>query len=177
MNMKNSRNSTKGTTLIEVMVAVTLVVGFFVSIFEVNGICLRYMRASKNNLAVLQGIQDRLEQLRNMTYKSLTNASAVSNLMATPANGSEFLARVPTEVVTLTGYQTIANYFAGTADATKTQIILSPGAASATVNTTDANLSSAAIIKVKVTYTWNEIFGGRSRSEDSETLISAGTKK
>jgi len=177
MNIKNSRNSAKGTTLVEVIVAVALVVGFFVSIFEVNGICLRYIRASKNNLAVLQGIQDRLEQLRNMTYASLTTASSVQSLMATPANGSEFLARVPTEVVTMTGYQSIANYFAGTADATKTQITLSPGGSSATINTTDGSLSSAALIKVKVTYTWNEIFGGRSRSEDSETLISAGTKK
>ncbi len=177
MNTNNWRNSKRGTTLVELLVAVSLVVGFFVSIFEVNGICLRYIRASKTNLAVVQGIQDRLEQLRNMTYTSLTTASSVQSLMATPANGSEFLARIPTEVVTLTGYQSISNYFAGTADATKTQITLAPGASSATINTTDGSLSSAAIIEVKVAYTWNEIFGGRSRSEDSETLISAGTRK
>jgi len=43
-------------TLIEVLIAMALVVGFFVSIFEVNGVCLRYLRSSKNNLAVIQGI-------------------------------------------------------------------------------------------------------------------------
>lgn len=171
------KNSIVGTTLVEALVAVALVVGFLTSIFELNGVCLRYIKSSKNNVAALQGVQDRLEQLRNLSFSSLVSAASVQSLMATPANGSEFLARSPTEIVTLTGYQTMANYFAGTADATKTQITLSPGAGSATINSTDANLSTAVLVKVNVAYTWNEALGGRSRSESSETIISAGTKK
>ncbi len=171
-----TQNSVAGTTLVECLVAGALVVGFLTSIFELNGVCLRYIKSSKNNVAALQGVQDRLEQLRNLSFSSLASASSVQTLMATPANGSEFLARSPTEVVTLTGYQTMANYFAGTADATKTQITLSPGAGSATINSTDANLSTAVLVKANVAYTWNDV-GGRSRSESSETIISAGTKK
>jgi len=33
------------------------------------------------------------------------------------------------------------------------------------------------MVKVKVKYTWTATFGGRQRSEESETLIAAGTKK
>lgn len=177
-----NRQFQAGTTLIETLVAVTLVVGFFVSLFEVNGICFRYIKASKNNIAALQGAQDRLEQLRNMTFSDLCTGSTVQSLMAKPANSSEFLSRAPTEVVSLTGYSSISNYLSNTADATKTQLTLSAGAASATINTTDANMATSSfqnngIIKIKVTYTWTEALGGRSRSEESETIVSSGTKK
>ena len=143
--------------------------GFFASIFEVNSICLRYIKSSKSNAAVLEGIHDRIEQLRNLSFSSLTSASAVQSLMATPANSSEFLARSPNEVVTLSAYPT--------PDASNTKITLSAAASSATINTTDSSLSSATLVKVNVTYTWTEALGGRSRSEQSETIISAGTKK
>jgi Tfp pilus assembly protein PilV len=169
MNPVLRARSDSGTTLVETLVAVTLVVGFFVSLFEVNGICLRYIKSSKNNVAALQGVHDRLEQLRNLAFSDLTTASTVQSLMATSANTSEFLARSPTEVVTLKAYPT--------ADATNTQITRSPGASSATINTTDSSLSGATMVKVKVVYTWTEALGGRSRSEQSETVISAGTKK
>jgi hypothetical protein len=169
MTLKRPRYSRFGTTLVETLVAVTLVVGFFISLFEINGLCLRYIKSSKNNVAALQGVQDRLEQLRNLTFSNLTSASYVQGLMATPANGSEFLARSPTEVVTLSAYPT--------PDGTNTQIALSPGAPAATINSTDTNLAKATLVKINVTYTWTEALGGRSRSEQSETIISDGTKK
>ena len=174
---RTDQNNTTGVTLVEAMVAVALVLGFFIAIFEINGICLRYIKSSKNNIAALQGVQDRLEQLRNLAFTSLASASTVQTLMATPANASEFLARSPTEVVTFTGYQSMANYFAGTSDGTQTKITLSPAASSATINSTDANLSTATLVKINVTYTWTEALGGRPRSEQSETIVSAGTKK
>ena len=169
LNLTCSKNPLAGVTLVETLVAVTLVAVFFVSIFEVNGICLHYIKSSKNNVAALQGMQDRLEQLRNLSFANLTSASYLQSLMATPANGSEFLARSPTEVVTLSAYPT--------ANASNTQITLSAGGSSATINSTDSNLATAKLVKVNVTYSWTEAFGGRSRSEQTETIISAGTKK
>lgn len=169
MRLSNFKAGLAGTTLVETMMAAALVAGFLVSIFEVNGVCLRYIRSSKGNIAALQGVQDRIEQLRNLPFSSLTNATSVKNVMATPSNGAEFLARNPTEVVTLSAYPT--------PNGTNTKITLSAGASSATINTTDSNLPNATLVKVNVTYTWTEVFGGRSRSEQSETIISAGTKK
>jgi hypothetical protein len=169
MRLRKGHFCLNGTTLVEALVGVSIVAGFFVSIFEVNGICLRYIKSSKNNASVFQGVQDRLEQLRNASFTNLTSASYVQGLMATPANGSEFLARSPTEVVTLSAYPT--------PDATNTQITLSAGASSATINSTDTNLSNATLVKVNVTYTWTETLNGRPRSEQSETIIAAGIKK
>jgi len=169
VGLERSRKPLAGVTLVETMMAVALVAVFFVSIFEVNGLCLRYITSSKNNVAVLQGVQDRLEQLRNLSFANLTSASYVQSLMAMPANGSEFLARSPTEVVTFSAYPT--------PDASDTQITLSAGGSSATIGSTDSNLSNAKLVKINITYTWAEAFGGRSRSEQTETIISAGTKK
>src|SRR5437763_16260330 len=100
VGLKRSRKPLAGVTLVETMIAVALVAVFFVSIFEVNGLCLRYIKSSKNNVAALQGLQDRLEQLRNMTFANLTSASSEQRLMGTPANRSELLARRPNQAVT-----------------------------------------------------------------------------
>lgn len=167
--IKRANDSITGFTLVETMMAAALVALSFVSIFEINGVCLRYIKSSKNNLAALQGVQDRMEQLRNLSFADLTNASVVQGLMATPANGSEFLARSPTEVMTFSAYPT--------PDASNTQITLSAGGSSATINSTDSNLANAKLVKINITYTWTEALGGRARSEQTETIVSAGTKK
>ena len=169
IDIKRAKSSIAGVTLVETLMAAALVALALASVFEINGVCLRYVKSSKNNLAALQGVQDRLEQLRNLSFANLTSDSYVQGLMATPANGSEFLARSPTEVVTLSAYPT--------PDANDTQITLSAGGSSATINSTDSNLAKAKLVKINITYTWTEAFGGRSRSEQTETIVSAGTKK
>jgi hypothetical protein len=91
-------------------------------------------------------------------------------LMQNPANGSE-LTRKVTEVVTLSAYPT--------PDATNTIITRGPGAIVVpTINSTDSLLATnATLLKLNVTYTWNMAVGGRLRSQQAETIISAGTKK
>lgn len=114
-------------------------------------------------------MQDRVEQLRNLLFTDLTNATTVQTLMTTPSNGSA-LAQNATEVVTLSAYPT--------PNGTNTQITRGPGASvTPTINSTDSSLSSATLAKVNVTYTWTTALGGQSRSEQAETIISAGTKK
>jgi Tfp pilus assembly protein PilV len=169
--MKSARAISRvgGTTLIETLVAIALLVGSFVSLFELNARCLRFIDSSKEAAGALQGVQDRLESLRNLAFTDLTNATYVQNLMTTPSNGSDFAQKV-TEVVTLSAYPT--------QDASNTQVTRGPGASvTPTVNSTDASLANAALVKVNVTYSWNTILGSRSESEQTETIISAGTKK
>jgi hypothetical protein len=171
-----SRKYAAGTTIVEALVAVTLVAPFFATIFELNAVCLRYISASKDSVAAVQGVQDRLEALRNLAFTDLTstdttnNPNCVPNLMQNPANGSDF-AKSVTEVVTLSAYPT--------PDASNTKITRGPGASvRPTINTTDSLLSSSAtLVKVNVTYTWNATLGGRPRSQQAETIIAAGTKK
>jgi len=157
--------------MVETLVAAILVAVFFATIFEVNAVCLRYIDASKESVGALQGVQDRLEALRNLAFSDLINATLVQNLMATPSNGSDFAQKV-TEVVTLSAYPT--------PDASNTQITRGPGASvTPTINSTDASLADqpGKLVKVNVTYTWTMTLGGRSYTEQTETIISSGTKK
>jgi Tfp pilus assembly protein PilV len=169
MKLASPKRNLAGTTLVETMVAVLLVAGSFGSVFELNSVCLHYVSASRNDVAVVQGIQDRIESLRNLTFSNLTTATTVQTLMASPPNTQEFLKRGPAEVVTLSAYPT--------PDASNTKITRAAGANLATINTTDASLSNATMVKVNVTFTWTEPFGGRARSEQSETIIANGNKK
>jgi hypothetical protein len=176
MLIQTSRRYSAGTTMVETLVAVALLAAFFATIFELNAVCLRYIAASKDNVAAIQGVQDRLEALRNLAFTDLTstdttnNPNCVPNLMQNPANGSDFAKKV-TEVVTLSAYPT--------PDASSTIITRGPGAsASPTISATDSLLATTAtLVKVNVTYTWNMALGGRARSLQAETIISAGTKK
>ncbi len=79
-----------GSTLAETLVAATLVGAFFVTIFEVNAICLRYIDASKECVAAVQGVQDRIEGLRNLAFSDLDFTKLYDESAADPcALGTE----------------------------------------------------------------------------------------
>src|SRR5437660_11549228 len=177
-----------GTTLVEVLVAATLVAGFFVTIFELNAVCLRYIDASKECVAAVQGVQDRVEGLRNLAFTDLTSPTYMTTAQPTPSpsgprpislvypsNSSDLAARV-TEEVTVSGHPSGTPLPSGTPTITYTR---SPGAAvyPSASPATSPDFSSTTMVKVKVKYTWTATFGGRQHSEETETLIAAGTKK
>ena len=177
-----------GTTLVETLVAVTLVGAFFVTIFEVNAVCLRYIEASKECVAAVQGVQDRVEGLRNLAFTDLTSPTYMMNPQPTPSpsgprpislvfpsNTSDLAARV-TEEVTVSGYPSGTPLPGGTPIITYTR---PPGAAvyPSASPATSPDFSSMTMVKVKVKYTWTATLGGRQQSEEAETLVAAGTKK
>src|SRR5437870_280464 len=177
-----------GNTLAETLVAATLIGAFFVTIFELNAVCLRYIDASKECVAAVQGVQDRIEGLRNLDFNSLISPAYMMSPQQTPApsgpmpmslvypsNSSDLAARV-TEEVTVSGYPSGTPLPGGTPTITYTR---SPGAAvyPSASPATAPDFSSTTMVKVKVKYTWTATFGRRQRSEETETLIAAGTKK
>src|SRR5207237_9533407 len=105
-----------GNTLAETLVAATLVGAFFVTIFEVNAVCLRYIDASKEAVGAVHGVQDRIEGLRNLAYADLMSPAYMTSARPTPSpsgprpvslvfpsNSSGLAARV-TEQVTVSAY-------------------------------------------------------------------------
>ena len=157
--------SKAGFTLIEVMVASTLVALFLASLFELNAVCLRSIDSGKESLAALQSVQDRNEVLRNLSFSDLTTASFVQNLMAAPANPAPF-SKKATEVVTINKYP-VPNG--------STQFTRSPSG-SVTVNSMATDLGSQ-LVKVNVQVSWTMTAGGRARVEATSCLVSNGTKK
>src|SRR5436190_5724112 len=157
-----------GATLAETLVAATLVGAFFVTIFEVNAVCLRYIDASKECVAAVQGVQDRVEGLRNLAFGNLTSPTYMMNPQPTPAgtppgprpislvypsNSSDLAARV-TEEVTISAYPSGSPSIAYTRSA--------GGAVYPTASpNTLGDFSSTTLVKLKVKYTWNTVSGGR----------------
>ena len=152
-------------TLAEVLVALLLLGLFLPAVFAVSGICLRLINATKESTAALQSVHDRCETLRNLAFTDLTSAAQVQGLMATAPNASDFCKNA-TEVVSISAYP-VANGV--------TQFTRSPNG-SVTTNSVAASLGTT-LVQVTVSSSWNAVFGGRARSEETTTIISNGTKK
>jgi prepilin-type N-terminal cleavage/methylation domain-containing protein len=172
---KRSKGDEAGFTLVEVMVATMLVAIFFVSIFELNAMCLRYMDTSKESLAALQTVQDRCEAMRNLAFTDLTNASVMQNKVM-PANYTPpdqlgvkpptLFSKKATETVTIKQYP-VANgetKFTRSPDGTVTKV-------------SEATSLGTGLVQVDVKVTWNMTMGGRLRTEQTSTIVSNGTKK
>lgn len=169
--MRLTQNTSEhGDTFPELMISVVLIVGFFAAIFEVNGACLRYISATKENVAAIQGVQDRLETLRSMAFTDLTSPTTVTTTLTTPSNGADFTLSV-TEVVTLT------NYPSGSPTVTFTRAPGASVAPSVTWSGGTAFPATSTMLKANVKYNWVMALGQRQRSEETETIISTGVKR
>ena len=175
-----SHKGEEAFTLIEALVAAILTAIFFASLFELNAMCLRYIDASKESLAALQSVQDRLESLRNRNFTDLTKTDCtatcspapcttipcVHDLMATAANPAPIAARF-TEVVTVSNYPATTNgvsQYTRTPDSTVTTNL------TRTDPTTD-------LAKVDVQVTWITTAGSRDRTEQTSCIVANGSKK
>jgi Tfp pilus assembly protein PilV len=169
------RTHDSGATLPELMISVLLLGAFFASIYEVNAVCLRYIGASKENVAAIQGVQDRLETLRNLTYTNLVDKNFLkNNVLASTANSSDFMKNV-TETITVKAYDTDNNPGGPTGSGIVVQKV--PGGAADFVGTPDPNVASAATVLVEVQYDWRMTFGQRARTERTASIVTNGVKK
>ncbi len=162
---KPSHPQIRGTTLVETLVGLLLLVIFFASVFELNAVCLRYIDATKESVAALQSVQDRAEMLRNLAFIDLTNPTSVQTLMLNPPNAAPFAAKA-TETVMISAFPTPN----GVSQFTRTP--------SGTV-TTDSVATDLGkeLVKVDVSVAWTMTLGGRSRTEQTTNIFSNGSKK
>jgi len=179
-----------GFSLVEALVAATLVAIFFAGIFELNAMCLRNIDRAKEGLAALQSVHDRMEALRNRTFYDLTRTTCepcvdpppppppaippdpcvtikcVQDLMATPANPAPFSAKA-TETVTISNYPPT--------DDGVTQFIRSPNGNVATISLRKDPVTE--MVKVDVRVDWTMAVGGGTRSEQTSSIVAKGAKK
>jgi hypothetical protein len=196
MTLSRFPSSQAGTTLVETLVTASIIAAFFGAIFQMNAFCLRYINAGKENVAALQGVQSRLETLRNLMFDDrngnteLNNATYLQAVLTVPAdapypcinnttdpnynacdpniNSSDFVKNKVTETVTLSDFSN------GRVIVTYTRL---PGAnVTPTYTPSNPNFNNVTVIKANVMFSWTTTFG-RTMSEQTETIISAGNKK
>jgi Tfp pilus assembly protein PilV len=160
-----SKPQDRGTTLPETAVALVLLVTFFASLFELNAVCLRYIDATKESVAALQDVQDRAEMLRNLAFTDLTNPASVQALIAAPPNAAPF-AQKATETVKISSFPTPNGV---------TQFTRTP-AGTVTTDSVATDLGKQ-LVQVEVSVAWTMTLGGRSRTEQTTSIISNGSKK
>lgn len=190
-----------GLTLTEMLVTTVVVAIFFSAMFEVSAVCLRYISSSKENVAAIECVHDRIEQMRGTDFTNLINSNYWSAVPAAPAaspiptppqrrnltvpSNASPLASQATETVTIS---TFANNLATTP---KVTFVRPPGAQiNTSQNFADVNVTptvswvggssfpaATGAVQIDVSYTWSAVLGGRSRTESSSTIIAAGTKK
>ncbi|MEY2510321.1 MAG: hypothetical protein QOE26_1084 [Verrucomicrobiota bacterium] len=198
MVLPNKREA--GVTLPELMIAAIIMGIFFSGIFEVTGLCIRYISSSKENISAVECVHDRLEQIRGTDFASVLDPTYMATTPAVPAaspaptpsqrrnltvpSNASPLASSATETVT------ISTLSGTTATTPKVTYVRQPGATwntAAAFSDTNvapsvtwaggASLSAATAVQVDITYSWNSVLGGRPLSESSSTIICAGTKK
>jgi hypothetical protein len=178
-----ARKHEEAFTLVEALVGGILTAIFFASLFELNAMCLRYIDSSKESLAALQSVQDRLESLRNRNFTDLTKTDCsacvpvppnttcttipcVHDLMANPPNAAPIAQRF-TEVVTVSNYPATTN---GVSQYTRTPDGTVTTNSSRTDPTTD-------LTKIDVQVSWTTTAGSRSRTEQTSCIVANGSKK
>jgi Tfp pilus assembly protein PilV len=154
-----------GTTLTEALVGILLLATFFVSVFELNAVCLRYIDATKESVAALQSVQDRAEMLRNLAFIDLTKTDVVQTLMAGPPNAAPFSQKA-TEIVKISAFPTANGV---------TQFTRLPNG-TVTTDSVATDLGKE-LVKVEVHVAWTMSLGGRARTEQSTNILSNGSKK
>ncbi|HEX4631528.1 MAG TPA: hypothetical protein VH188_11250 [Chthoniobacterales bacterium] len=194
-----ARKPEQGVSLPELMIAAIVMGIFFSGIFEVTGICLRYVSSSKENISAVECVHDRIEQVRgtdftsllDTTYMGVTPAVPAASPVPTPPQRRNLT--VPSNASPLASYATetvTISTLSGTAATTpKVTYVRQPGAKWSSTAFSDTNvtptitwsggssLSSATAVQVDVTYSWNSVLGARPLSESSSTIVCAGTKK
>jgi hypothetical protein len=181
------------------MIAAIIMGIFFSGIFEVTGICLRYVSSSKENISAVECVHDRIEQVRGTDFTSLLDTTymgvtpAVPAAWPVPTPPQRRNLTVPSNASPLASYATetvtISTLSGTTATTPKVTYVRQPGAKWSSTPFSDTNiapsitwsggssLSNATAVQVDVTYSWNSVLGGRPLSESSSTIVCAGTKK
>jgi len=174
MLLSKSRRSRSGTTLLEVLVTAAVCAIFFTSIFEVNAVCLRLINSSKENVAALECVQDRLEQLRNLSFANLVDTPGLTALLTTPPNSSSLPFKA-TETVT------IRKFANGAATTPTVTFLRGPGASVSPSHSPNpggaVDFTGVNLVRVDVTYNWTTTFGAIAHQETTSTIISEGAKK
>jgi hypothetical protein len=164
MNRKRSRNS--GAVIVEALAAAMIIGLFMGGLFEINALNVKTVRAGKETVAASLVLQERLDQLRNRTWASVSDAASLQTLLAAQAASSTPLAQL-TEQITVAAYPV-------TAPAPTSVVVTRAANGSTATVSSNAALAKLPTVRADVTITWSSSARGKTRTRTLSTIIAEG---
>jgi len=152
----------QGLALLETMAAVAMVGSFIAIIITMSSNLLGLLRTSKDNISASQSIQQRVEQLRLLSWAGINDPQRIAeDILAFPTPSSTGLA-APIETVTVSPWPAEAGFVPAKAVRDKGVV---------TVVSTNSNLMSRLLVRVDVSLTWSGFPKKRDRARATSFLV------
>lgn len=139
-----------GVTIAETLFAATCLVISFTALFAASGQSLRLIQAGKQHSAATFCLQQRVEELRTLTWSQLTDATYLRDNVLNAAAGSTAALPGRAEVISINAYPT----------ATTPIVVSRPASGTPTVQSSNSALSSAGLLRLDISISWSKLGGG-----------------
>ena len=152
----------KAFTLVEVVIALTIMTIAFGGIFLINGHILQYVKSTRYAYSSSASIQERIEAMRVSNWKNMTNSSWLKNtLLNKKTKSSAGLGRI-TETVKVSPYP---------ANSSDVPIIVERSNSGLVSIISNGSIGTARLARVDLTIKWFG-FDGRQRTKQASSIIS-----
>lgn len=158
-----------GSTIVEIMVAMSVVVLFFSGIFLTNSHVLGLLRSTLESTASVRTLNGRAEQLRSSTWTQVTDSNYIANtiLAVAPDSGGDL--GVLTETIDIAALPAVP----GAVAATPIQVRRDSDGTRTVVVAGDAALPAQPAVRIDVTSSW-VAKGGRIRMRQMSMIFGRG---
>jgi hypothetical protein len=163
---RQTPKSESGVTLVESLIAASMLTLFITGVFFMNGRNLQLLRYGKETFSATQVLDQRMEQLRGGKWEQVTDPNYIQTLMGTaPASGANFSSL--TEEVVLSAYPVPSPAMP------VTRVARSPSG-TVTVISSNPLLRLEVGVRADIRATWTGAPGSRPRVRELSTIIANG---
>ena len=153
-----------GFTIAEVIVAAACLGVFFLGMFAISGQVVRQLRASGQQAAATFCLQQRMEELRRLTWGHLVDGAYVRDNVFNASSITSSNLPGLAEQITINVYPT----------ATTPTTITRSNAGVATLVTSNSALTNASMIRVDAQITWNNSTNGTNTRQYTTVVTKGG---
>ena len=160
------RGCERGITLVESLVAASMLALFLAAVFSVNGRNLQLLKSGKESLSATAVLEERVEQLRTGNWDDVTSAAYLSTILGTASGSAANLRSLSEQIV-------ISTYPPPSPATATNQVTRSSSGTVATVSSNSA-LRVQNSVRADIRVTWIGPPNGRTRVREISTIIANG---
>ncbi len=166
-NMSRLRfKSESGVTLVESLIAASLLALFLAAVFSVNGRNLQLLKSGKESLSATTVLEERLEQLRTGRWDEVTRPAYLSTILSTASGSGANLSSLSEQIV-ISAYP-VPN------PAVATNKVTRSSSGTVTTVSSNASLPMEKSVRADIRVTWIGPPNGRTRVREVSTIIANG---